>query len=200
MCALAAFTLGLLRYRYNYLWLVNYVTIRVGGADKLMGSKRTGRGKVEVGEIAPNFTLTSQSGETVSLKDFVGKTAVVLYFYPKDETPGCTKEACAFRDDHEQFRKLQAEVLGVSSDPVESHQQFAEKYSLPFTLLSDEVGEVRKLYGVPNALLGLLPGRVTYVIDKEGVVRQVFSSRLNAIRHVEEAIKTLGSIASEPRT
>ena len=165
-----------------------------------MGSKRAGRGRVEAGEIAPNFTLPSQSGEKVSLKDFVGKTAVVLYFYPKDETPGCTKEACAFRADHEQFRKLQAEVIGVSSDPVESHQQFAEKYNLPFILLSDEGGEVRKLYGVANTLLGLLPGRVTYVIDKEGVVRQVFSSHLNVIRHVEEALKTLSSIASEPRT
>lgn len=176
------------------------VKIRVGRVDKLMHSKRTGRGRVEVGEIAPNFTLPSQSGEKVSLKDFVGKKAVVLYFYPRDETPGCTKEACAFRDDHEQFGKLQAEVIGVSSDPVTSHEQFTKKYSLPFTLLSDEGGEVRKLYGVPNTLFGLFPGRVTYVVDREGVVRQVFSSQLNPIRHVGEALKALRSIASGSRT
>lgn len=165
-----------------------------------MRSKRSKRGRVEAGETAPNFTLPSQSGEKVSLKDFVGKKAVVLYFYPKDDTPGCTKEACTFKGDHEQFGKLEAEVIGVSSDSVESHARFAEKHSLPFSLLSDQGGEVRKLYRVPNTLLGLFPGRVTYVIDKEGVVRRVFSSQINATRHVDEALKTLRSIASEPRT
>jgi peroxiredoxin Q/BCP len=121
---------------------------------------------------------------------------VVLFFYPKDDTPGCTKEACAFRDDYQQFGELNAEVLGISSDSVKSHGGFVEKHGLPFTLLSDEGDEVRELYGVPNTL-GLFPGRVTYVVDKEGVVRHIFSSQLNAIGHVDEALKALRAISLE---
>ena len=149
-----------------------------------MGSHRT-RSKVGVGDTAPDFTLPSQSGEEVSLEDFLGrKKAVVLFFYPKDDTPGCTKEACSFRDGYEQFEKLEAEVIGISSDSVKSHERFVEEHGLPFVLLSDEGGEVRKLYGVPNTL-GLFPGRVTYVIDEEGVVRHIFSSQLGVTGHVE---------------
>jgi peroxiredoxin Q/BCP len=118
---------------------------------------------------------------------------VVLFFYPKDDTPGCTREACAFRDDHEEFSKLDAEVVGISSDPVESHRSFARKHGLPFTLLSDEGGRVRKLYSV-SSTFGLFPGRVTYVIDENGVIRHVFSSQLSTRRHVEEALKILQSI------
>ncbi|HJQ29628.1 MAG TPA: peroxiredoxin [Rubrobacter sp.] len=140
--------------------------------------------------MAPLFTLPSQAGEMVSLEDFLGRKPVVLYFYPKDDTPGCKREACAFRDDYEQFGGLDAEVVGISSDSVESHRRFAENHGLPFTLLSDEGGKVRRLYGVRNTL-GLLPGRVTYVIDREGVVRHVFSSQLAASRHVEEALGAL---------
>jgi thioredoxin-dependent peroxiredoxin len=151
------------------------------------------KGKVNVGSVAPGFTLSSQSGEMVSLEDFTGNKPVVLYFYPKDDTPGCTKQACAFRDDFEEFGKLDAEVIGISSDSVESHKSFAAKYDLPFTLLSDEGGKVRKLYGVPNTF-GLFPGRVTYVIDQEGVVRHVFSSQVETARHVEEALKVLHSV------
>jgi peroxiredoxin Q/BCP len=147
-----------------------------------------------VGDVAPDFTLPSQSGEEVSLRDFIGrKRAIVLFFYPKDDTPGCTKEACSFRDGYEQFEELQAEVIGISSDSVRSHERFVEKHGLPFVLLSDEGGEVRKLYGVPNTL-GLFPGRVTYVIDEEGVVRHVFSSQLQAARHVEQALEALEAI------
>ena len=124
------------------------------------------RDKVEIGSIAPDFSLLSQSGQMVSLRDFIVEKPVVLFFYPKDDTPGCTKEACAFRDDYEGFGKLDAEVIGISSDSVESHKNFAAKHDLPYTLLSDEESKVRKLYGVPNTL-GLFPGRVTYVIDKE---------------------------------
>ena len=145
---------------------------------------------VAVGSKAPNFTLPSGSGEMVSLEDFLGKKPVVLFFYPKDDTPGCTKEVCAFRDRFDEFRKLDAEVIGISSDPVESHRSFAERHSLPFTLLSDEGGKVRELYGVPNTF-GLFPGRVTYVIDKGGVVRHIFSSQLAVEKHVEEALETL---------
>ena len=145
--------------------------------------------------MAPGFTLPSQSGEEVSLQDFLGKKrAIVLFFYPKDDTPGCTKEACSFRDGYERFEKLEAEVIGISSDSVRSHQRFAQRHALPYVLLSDEEGEVRKLYGVPNTL-GLFPGRVTYVIDDEGVVRHVFSSQLGVTKHVEEALMALESIS-----
>jgi thioredoxin-dependent peroxiredoxin len=153
------------------------------------------KGKVKVGSVAPDFTLPSQSGVMVNFKDFIGTKPVVLFFYPKDDTPGCTKEACAFRDDYDQFEKLDAEVIGISSDSVESHRRFAKKHDLPFTLLSDEVGQVRKRYGVRNSF-GLFPGRVTYVIDEEGVVRLIFSSQLGVEQHVEEALKALQSISS----
>jgi peroxiredoxin Q/BCP len=145
--------------------------------------------RVRVGAKAPDFTLPSQAGETVRLKDFLGKP-VVLFFYPKDNTLGCIKEVCAFRDGFEEFGKLDAEVIGISSDSVESHRAFAEKHDLPFTLLSDEGAKVRKLYGVPNTL-GLFPGRVTYVVDEEGVVRHIFSSQLGVERHVEETFEAL---------
>lgn len=151
--------------------------------------------RVDAGSKAPNFTLPSQSGVMVNLKDFIGKKPVVLFFYPKDDTPGCTKEACAFRDDYDQFEKLDAQVIGISSDSVESHRRFTKKHDLPFTLLSDEGRKVRRLYGVPNAF-GLFPGRVTYVIDEEGVVRHIFSSQLGVEQHVEEALKALQSISS----
>ena len=150
---------------------------------------------VGVGSKAPDFTLPSQSGEMVSLKEFLGEKVVILYFYPKDGTPGCTKEACAFRDEHEEFGKLDAEVIGVSSDSVESHKRFAEKHNLSFTLLSDEGGKVRRMYGVPNTF-GIFPGRVTYVIDEAGVVRHVFSSQIGAVKHVEGALKSLAAIRS----
>ncbi len=148
---------------------------------------------VKVGDVAPDFTLKSQNGSEVSLSDFRDKKNVVVYFYPKDDTPGCTKEACAFRDSHQVFQDAGAEVIGISDDSPESHKQFAAKYNLPFTLLSDTGSKVRKLYEVP-ATLWILPGRVTYVIDKEGVVRHVFDSMLNFNAHVEEALKTLQAI------
>jgi peroxiredoxin Q/BCP len=151
------------------------------------------RDRVAAGSLAPNFTLPSQSGKMVSLRDFLGKKPVILYFYPKDDTPGCTKEACAFRERHEDFRELNAEVIGISSDPVESHRSFAAKHELPFTLLSDEGGKVRKLYGA-SSTFGLVPGRVTYVLDEEGVVRHIFSSQLGVEEHVEEALEALRSI------
>ena len=153
------------------------------------------KGNVAIGSKAPAFTLPSQSGEMVNLTDLLDRRPVVLFFYPKDDTPGCTKEACAFRDNYEAFSELDAEVVGISSDSVESHRSFATEHSLPFTLLSDEGGKVRKLYGVSKTF-GLLPGRVTYVIDEKGVIRLVFSSQLGAKRHVEEALKVLASIGS----
>lgn len=146
-----------------------------------------------IGDRAPNFTLPSATGEKISLQDFIGQKSIVIYFYPKDDTPGCTKESCAFRDSYEVFKDAGAEVIGISGDSIESHQKFAQKYSLPFILLSDSKNEVRKLFGVPSTLF-ILPGRVTYVIDKEGIVRHIFDSMLDFNAHVDEAIKTIKSL------
>jgi thioredoxin-dependent peroxiredoxin len=149
--------------------------------------------RVEVGDVAPDFSLPSHTGETVVLNHLLAKSEVVLYFYPKDNTPGCTAEARAFRDSYEVFKEMGAEVVGVSSDSVDSHRGFAAKCEVPFILLSDEGGRVRKLYGVPSSL-GLFPGRVTYVIDTNGIVRHVFNSQTNPAKHVEEAVAALRSI------
>lgn len=149
---------------------------------------------VQVGDRAPDFTLPNQSGEPVRLSDFLGKTDIVLYFYPKDDTPGCTTEACSFRDSYEVFKDAGAEVIGVSSDSAESHQRFAAKHRLPFILLSDADGALRKRYGV-SATFGLLPGRVTYIIDKQGVVRNIFSSQFTPEKHISEALKTLQALS-----
>jgi len=147
---------------------------------------------IKAGDRAPDFALPDRSGKTVRLSDFRGKP-VVLYFYPKDDTPGCTKESCTFRDQYQDFQDAGTEVIGVSSDSSESHEKFATKYRLPFVLLSDRGGAVRKLYGVP-ATLGVLPGRVTYVIDREGTVRHVFNSQFQAAQHVDEALRALRAI------
>lgn len=148
---------------------------------------------IKVGDQAPDFSLLAQDGSNVSLKDFAGKKSIVLYFYPKDNTSVCTREACLFKDQYEVFGKKDTEVIGVSSDSVESHLGFATAQHLPFKLLSDNDGQVRKLYGVPSTM-GVVPGRVTYVIDKNGVVRLVFNSQLDAQKHVDEALKVLAEI------
>ena len=147
-----------------------------------------------VGSPAPDFTLPDQHGIPVSLGAFRGKRAVVLYFYPRDETRGCTAEACRFRDDYQLFQGAGAEVIGVSSDSVTSHAEFAAHHRLPFTLLSDESGAIRELYRVGRQLL-FVPGRTTFIIDREGVIRHVFSQLADATRHVDEAlliVRTLG--------
>jgi len=147
---------------------------------------------LSVGDRAPDFTLPSSAG-AVRLADVLRGTAVVLYFYPKDETPGCTAEACAFRDGYEVFTQAGAEVIGVSDDSVVAHQSFVAHHRLPFLLLSDPGGEVRRLYGV-SGWLGLLRGRVTFVIDRQGIVRHVFDSQLHATRHVDEALETIRNL------
>ncbi|MFN8544683.1 MAG: peroxiredoxin [Candidatus Binatia bacterium] len=156
----------------------------MGLLDAFSGSPAVG-----VGDTAPDFALPDRTGKTIRLADYRGRP-VVLYFYPKDDTPGCTKEACSFRDQYQDFVDVGAEVIGVSSDSEASHEKFTEKFTLPFVLLSDRGGAVRKRYGVP-ATLGLLPGRVTFVIDRKGVVRHVFNSQLRATRHVSEALGAL---------
>lgn len=157
----------------------------------------SGRVGIAGGEVAPDFELPDAEGRSVRLSDFRGRKAVVLYFYPKDDTPGCTKEACTFRDQFEAFTRAGAEVIGVSSDDGASHRAFAKRHRLPFTLLSDAGGVVRKRYGIP-ATLGLLPGRVSFVIDRNGVVRHVFSSQLAAAQHVREALEALHELEGEP--
>lgn len=149
---------------------------------------------IKVGDTAPDFTLQSQAGESVTLSSFKGQKAVVLYFYPKDDTPGCTTESCTFRDSFQDFQELGAEVIGISSDSPDSHQAFASKYSLPFTLVSDTGSSVRKAYGVPTTL-GLLPGRVTYVVDQTGTVRHMFNSQFNPKKHVDEALAVLKGLS-----
>jgi len=150
--------------------------------------------KIKEGDKAPDFSLPTQEGKEISLSHFKGKKNIVLYFYPKDNTPGCTAEACSFRDNYEVFKEAGAEVIGISSDSAESHEKFAGKFSLPFILLSDKGGKVRKEFGVPSTF-GLLPGRVTYIIDKKGIVQKVFSSQFNATAHVDEALKVLKTLA-----
>ncbi len=148
---------------------------------------------IDIGDRAPDFSLPSQTGEQVRLADFRGKI-VVLFFYPKNETAICTREACRFRDDFTDFQDAGAVVLGVSSDSVESHQTFADNHRLPFVLLSDSNGVLRRAYGVPSTM-GILPGRVTFVIDPEGIVQLRFSNRFAADQHVVEALVTVQEIA-----
>ncbi|MCW4003590.1 MAG: peroxiredoxin [Candidatus Bathyarchaeota archaeon] len=151
---------------------------------------------VKVGDKAPDFTLPSQMGDNVTLSEYFGKKNIVLYFYPKDESPGCTRQACSFRDSYEELTNLGAEVLGVSGQSVQSHKFFATHHGLPFLLLSDVGNKVRELYGVPSTM-GLLPGRVTYIIDKKGIVRHIFSSQTQVQRHVDEAKNTLRQLEEE---
>ncbi|KAL0308388.1 UNVERIFIED_CONTAM: Peroxiredoxin Q, chloroplastic [Sesamum radiatum] len=143
--------------------------------------------KVTEGTLPPAFTLKDQNGRPVSLSKFKGKP-VVVYFYPADETPGCTKQACAFRDSYEKFKKAGAEVIGISG------MAFAQKYKLPFTLLSDEGNKVRKDWGVPSDLFGALPGRQTYVLDKNGVCRLVYNNQFQPEKHIDETLKFLKSV------
>jgi peroxiredoxin Q/BCP len=153
---------------------------------------------IQVGDQAPDFTLPTQAGENFRLQDHIGERVTVLYFYPKDNTSGCTAEACAFRDSYEVFTDAGADVIGVSSDSVDRHAGFADKHSLPFTLLSDQGGRVRKAYGVPG-VLGVIPGRVTYVIDRSCVVRHVFSSLTNIDGHVNDALRVVRELqAGQP--
>jgi peroxiredoxin Q/BCP len=148
---------------------------------------------VAVGQHAPDFRLSSADGVEVALSSFAGKTSVVLFFYPRDESPGCTTEACSFRDAYEEFVAAGAEVIGISSDSLDSHSSFAHKHGLQFQLLADKGGVVRERYGI-KASLGVIPGRETFVIDKHGVVRHVFRSQLRVKQHVAEALQILARL------
>ncbi len=147
--------------------------------------------KIEINSIIPEFTLPDQNGNLFNITSVIGKKNLVIYFYPKDDTPGCTAEACYFRDQFDVFNEADAIIIGISGQSVESHKNFAEKYQLTYTLLSDEGNKIRKLFGVPSNFLGLLPGRVSYVVDKTGKVVYVFNSQIQATKHVDEALRIL---------
>lgn len=149
-----------------------------------------------VGSIAPDFDLPDNNGDIIKLSQFRGKKNVVLFFYPKDFTGGCTAEACSFRDSYEDFTDAGAEVIGISSDDIISHRKFARQHKLPFLLLSDKNGKVKKLFGVKDNLFGLLAGRVTFVIDKNGVIIKVFDSQVNFTAHSFEALDALKNATS----
>ncbi|RZC89958.1 hypothetical protein C5167_029025 [Papaver somniferum] len=149
--------------------------------------------KVNKGSVPPAFTLKDQDNKPVSLSKFKGKP-VVVYFYPADETPGCTKQACAFRDSYEKFKKAGAQVVGISGDGPDSHKAFAKKFRLPYTLLSDEGNKIRKEWGVPSDLFGTLPGRQTYVLDKNGVVQYIYNNQFQPEKHIDETLKILQSL------
>ncbi len=142
---------------------------------------------VREGDNAPEILLKDQNGTLVKTTDLTGKEWLVIYFYPKDETPGCTAQACTFRDQYEDLTDAGATVVGISSDDVESHKDFSRHHDLPFILLSDTEGDARKAFGVPRSM-GVLPGRVTYVIDKKGIVRMIFNSQLRTAEHVDRVL------------
>jgi peroxiredoxin Q/BCP len=151
---------------------------------------------LKVGDKIPNFKAKDTNGADFESQDIIGKKPIVIYFYPKDNTPGCIAESCSFRDQYEDFKDLGAEVIGISSDSVASHQKFTKQYKLPFILLSDQDQKIRKLFGVPSGWFGLMPGRVTYVADKKGIIIMIFDSSTMATRHIPKALEAIKSLES----
>ncbi len=149
---------------------------------------------IQIGDDCPVFKLKNQFGEEFHLANLLGNKTLVIYFYPKDDTPGCTKEACSFRDRFEEFKDLGCEVIGISSDSEQKHSEFAQKHRLPFILLSDEQKSVRKQFGVPGNLFGLIPGRVTYIIGKDKKVKGIFNSLLNPEGHIQHALELVKNL------
>ncbi len=172
---------------YRFFLIVGLLLITV----YLTFSKVKNMNEIKVGSTIPAFTLPDQNGKLFNINSVLGKKNMVIYFYPKDDSPGCTAQACAFRDQFEVFSEADAVIIGISSQSVKSHKAFAEKHRLSFTLLSDEGSKIRKQFGVPTNLLGLLPGRVTYVADKSGKVIYTFNSQLQTEKHVDEALRIL---------
>jgi|TARA_B110000285_G_C14994453_1_gene548046 peroxiredoxin Q/BCP len=147
----------------------------------------------KVGDKIPDFQLKNEQNEMINIADYK-EQPMVIYFYPKDDTPGCTKEACSFRDSFQDFTDAGVSVFGISADSPKSHEAFKAKYRLPYTLLSDADNKVRKAFKVPTDLFGLMPGRVTYVIDKTGTIRHVFKSQFKVEEHVTEALDVIRTL------
>ena len=145
---------------------------------------------LKIGDTAPGFTLNNQDNEAILVDELIGKVPMVIYFYPKNFTPGCTAQACSFRDQYQDFTDAGAKVFGISADSVESHKRFRAKHNLPFDTLSDANNKVRKKYGVKNELLGLLPGRETFVIDANGIIKMRFNSMM-AAKHIPKALSVI---------
>lgn len=152
-----------------------------------------------IGDNCPTFTLNNQAGEHISITDFIGKKTLVIYFYPKDDTPGCTKEACSFRDAYEDFKSLGCEVIGISSDSIATHKKFAEKHRLTFQLLADTTKSVRNAFGVPGNLFGLIPGRVTYIVDLKGKIAGIFNSQLDPVGHIKKALEVVQQLKKQKK-
>lgn len=148
---------------------------------------------LKVGDKLPFFQAKDQNGNDFHIESVLEKKVLIIYFYPKDDTPGCTKQACFLRDHYEEFKEIGAEVIGVSSDGIVTHKKFAHKYDLPFILLSDTDKKLRKLFGVKSSYLGLLPGRVTYVVDLNGIIQMVFNDN-NATNHFEQTVEKVKSL------
>jgi peroxiredoxin Q/BCP len=149
---------------------------------------------IRIGDHCPVFSLPDSHGKDIHVNDYLSQKILVLFFYPKDDTPGCTKEACAFRDAYADFVDLGCEVFGISSDAAATHQSFQQKYQLPYPLLSDTQKKVRQQFGVPGNLFGLIPGRVTYVIGLDGKVAGIFNSQTNPVGHIDEALKVVKAL------
>lgn len=178
-----------LKFRNFYrFYLIIYLLLFT---SYLTFSQKNKMNEIKVGSSIPSFTLPDQNGNLFDIYSVLGKKNIVIYFYPKDDSPGCTKEACSFRDQFEIFKEANAIIIGISGQSVKSHKEFAEKHRLSFTLLSDEGNTVRKLFGVPTNMMGLIPGRVTYIADKTGKVIFIFNSQTKATEHVDEALRIL---------
>ena len=150
---------------------------------------------LQIGDKIPKFSAKDSDGKIFNSTSIIGEKPVVFYFYPKDNTPGCTAQACSFRDQYQDFKDMGAEVIGISSDTVSSHQKFINQYKLPFILLSDNDKKIRTLFGVKPDLFGLIPGRVTYIVDKNGIIQFIFNS-MNAKNHIPEALKRIKKLVS----
>lgn len=152
---------------------------------------------LKIGDSIPSFMLNNQFGDLVNIEDYKGSKNLVIFFYPKDEMPACVIEVCTFRDAYEEFLEYNAEVIGISADDEDKHRTFALRHRLQYGLLSDKGDRIRKLFGVPGSYFGLYPGRVTYIVDKKGVIRYIFNSQYRAKRHISKALEILKEIKND---
>jgi thioredoxin-dependent peroxiredoxin len=148
---------------------------------------------IKIGDRFPSFTLEDHNSNIFDINSFLGKNNLIVYFYPKNETYNCTKQACNFRDDFSTFKDLDCEIIGVSNDSPKSHLSFKNNHNLPFTLLSDKNGEIQKKLGLPRNIFGLIPGRITFVIDNKGIVIKIIDSAINMRKHIEDALSSLNN-------